>query len=128
MHSSPANVLPDAPGACEQYEVLLPLLWEGEQEQALTYLQSLRPTRGEVPGAWEDAIRYVETQKDWMGNYEQWQTDGYPGGSGLVERAVAIVINRRMKKRGMRRIRGNATTVVALWVQRINADWEAAAA
>ncbi len=112
----------------EQYEVLLPLLWEGEQEQALSYLQSLRPTRGEVPGAWEDAIRYVETQKDWMGNYEQWQTDGYPVGSGLVERAVAVVINRRMKKRGMRWKRGNATAVVALRVQRINADWEAAAA
>lgn len=47
-------------------------------------------------------------------------------GSGLVERAVAIVINARMKKRGMRWKRNNATAA-ALRVQRINADGEAAA-
>lgn len=49
-------------------------------------------------------------------------------GCGLVERAVALVINARMKKRGMRWKRANATALVALRVQRINADWEAAAA
>lgn len=107
--------------------MLLPLLWQGEREQALAHLHSLRPTTGEVPPPLEDAIRYLETQKDWLGNYEQWQNDGYPVGSGLVERAVAIVINMRMKKRGMRWKRANATAVVALRVQRINADWESAA-
>lgn len=112
----------------EQYEMLLPLLWEGEREQALAHLQSLRPTTGEVPPPLEEAIRYLETQKDWMGNYQQWQAAGYPVGSGLVERAVAIVINMRMKKRGMRWKRANATAVVALRVQRINAEWEDAAA
>lgn len=111
----------------EQYEVLLPLLWQGEREQALTPLRSLRPTSGEVPLALEEAIRYLQTQQDWLGNYEQWQEQGYPVGSGLVERAVAVVINARMKKRGMRWKRANATAVVALRVQRINADWEAAA-
>jgi hypothetical protein len=55
---------------------------------------------GEVPPPVEDAIGYLETQRDWMGNYEGWQEQGYPVGSGLVERAV--VINARMKKRGMR--------------------------
>jgi len=111
----------------EQYEVLLPLLWQGEREQALRHLHSLRPTTGEVPPPLEDAIRYLETQQDWLGNYEQWQADGYPVGSGLVERAVAVVINMRMKKRGMRWKRANATAVVALRVHYINADWEAAA-
>jgi hypothetical protein len=112
----------------EQYEVLLPLLWEGEREQALRHLQHLRPITGEVPLQLEEAIRYLETQKDWMGNYQQWQAAGYPVGSGLVERAVAVVINMRMKKRGMRWKRANATAVVALRAQRINAEWEDAAA
>jgi hypothetical protein len=76
----------------------------------------------------EDAIRYLQTQHDWISKYEQWREQGYPVGSGLVERAVAVVINVRMKKRGMRRIRANATAVVALRVQRINAEWEAASA
>ena len=80
-----------------------------------------------MPPALEDAIRYLQTQHEWLGNYEQWQADGYPVRCGLVERAVAVVINMRMKKRGMRWKRNNSTAVVALRVQRINADWEAAA-
>lgn len=59
-----------------------------------------------------------------MGDYHAWKEQGYPVGSGLVERAVAIVINARMKKRGMRWKRDNATAVVALRVQRINSAWE----
>ena len=112
----------------EQHEVLLPLLWQGERERALAHLHSLRPTNGEVFPPLEDAIRYLETQRDWLGNYEQWQAAGYPVGSGLVERAVAVVINMRMKKCGMRWKRVNATAVVALRVQRINAEWDDAAA
>lgn len=72
-----------------QYEVLLPLLWAGERLGALTHLQRLRPASGEVPPALEDAIRYLETQQDWVGNYERGPEQGYPVGSGLVERAVA---------------------------------------
>lgn len=112
----------------QQYELLLPRLWQGEREQALTHLHSLRPVSGEVPPALEEAIRYLQSQRDWMGNYERWQEQGYPVGSGLVERAVAVVINVRMKKRGMRWKRTNATAVVALRVQRINSAWGAAAA
>ncbi len=111
----------------EQYEQLLPLLWGGAHEQAREHLQSLRSSTGEAPAALEDAIRYIETQQAWMGDYEHWQEQGYPVGSGLVERAVAVIINARMKKRGMRWKRTNATAVAALRVQRINADWEAAA-
>jgi hypothetical protein len=111
-----------------QYEVLLPLLWQGEREEALSHLVRLRLLWEEVPPPVEEAIRYLETQGDWMGNSQRGPEQGYPVGSGLVERAVAIVINVRMKKRGRRWKRANATAVVALRVQQINADWEAAAA
>jgi hypothetical protein len=47
--------------------------------------------------------------------------------SGLMERAVAIVINVRINKRGIHWKTTKATTVVGLWVQRINANWEAVA-
>ncbi|MBO0790130.1 MAG: hypothetical protein J2P36_04180 [Ktedonobacteraceae bacterium] len=76
-----------------------------------------------MPPALEEALRYLETQHGWIGNYEQWREQGYPVGSGLVERAVAVVMNARMKKRSMRWKRANATAVVALRVQHINADW-----
>jgi hypothetical protein len=111
-----------------QYEVLLPLLWQGASEEARLHLHRLCPPAGEVPAPVEEASRYLETQRDWIGNYAQWQAQGYPVGSGLVERAVALVINVRMKKRGMRWKRANATAVVALRVQQINAEWEAVAA
>jgi hypothetical protein len=110
-----------------QYEVLLPLLWQGQHEQAARHLQGWRATMGDVPPPLEEAIRYLETQHDWLGNYQQWREQGYPVGSGLVERAVALVINVRMKKRGMRWKRVNATAVVALRVHYINTDWEAVA-
>jgi hypothetical protein len=110
-----------------QNEMLLPVRRFGEREQALKHLRNLRPTTTEVPSPLEDAIRYLETQRDWLGNYESWREQGYPVGSGLVERAVAVVINARMKKRGMRWKRANVTALAALRVQRINAEWDAAA-
>ena len=42
----------------------------------------------------------------------------------MVERAVAVVINARMKKRDMRWKRDNAIAVVTLRVQQINARWQ----
>lgn len=47
--------------------------------------------------------------------------------SGLVERAVASMINQRLKKRGLHWKRANINAVVALRVQhpQISADWEA---
>lgn len=111
----------------QQYEVLLPLLWAGEHREALGHLRGLRPASGDVPLALEEAIRYLETQQEWLGNYAHWREQGYPVGSGLVERAVALVINVRMKKRGMRWKRANATAVVALRVHHINTDWDAVA-
>lgn len=112
----------------QQYEILTPLLWQGQVEGALTHLQALRTRGGDPIEALEDAITYLQNQRDWIGNYQQWQEAGYPVGSGLVERGVAVVINPRMKRRGMRWKDINATAVVALRVRRLNAEWDAATA
>ncbi len=111
----------------EQYEHLQPLLWQGQVDPALTHLQRLRPGADSEPiEALEDAITYLTNQREWIGNYQQWQEAGYPAGSGLVERGVSVVINPRMKRRGMRWRRVNATAVVALRVRFLNAQWDAA--
>lgn len=113
----------------EQYEQLQPLLWQGQVEAALAHLQRLRPgPDGEPMEALEEALTYLTNQRDWIGNDQQWQEAGYPAGSGLVERGVAVVINPRMKRRGMRWRRVNATAVVALRVRLLNAQWDAASA
>lgn len=124
-------ILPAARGKalCEQtrdYQLYLQRtrLWLGSIDLALQGLgdlakdlpaESLKPVR--------EAIRYVNNQRSWMGSYEQWRKQGYPVGSGMIERAVSLVINRRMKKRGMRWCRSNATAIVALRADVLNDDW-----
>jgi hypothetical protein len=99
-------------------------LWHGSVDQALQGLRTLRTGLSAEPSdAIEKAIRYVEHQRAWMGSYEDWRKLGYPVGSGMIERAVALVINRRMKKRGMRWKRANGTAVVALRTDLLNDDW-----
>jgi hypothetical protein len=99
-------------------------LWLGNVDQALEGLRRLStgvPTHLLKP--LQEAIRYLENQRPWIGSYEHWKAQGYPVGSGMIERAVSIVINRRMKKRGMRWCRPNATAVVALRADLLNDDW-----
>lgn len=99
-------------------------LWVGNVDQAL---EGLRRLMADVPSEslkpLQEAIRYLENQRPWIGSYERWKSQGYPVGSGMIERAVALVINRRMKKRGMRWCRANATAIVALRVDLLNDDW-----
>ena len=101
-------------------------LWHGDLQAALAQLHALRPAAAaESVVALEETLRYLEGQRRWLGNYAVWQEAGYPIGSGCIERAVAVVINWRMKKRGMRWRRANANALVALRVRELNAAWEA---
>jgi len=38
----------------------------------------------------QQAITYLENQRAWIGSYEHWRQLGYPVGSGMIERAVAL--------------------------------------
>jgi hypothetical protein len=99
-------------------------LWQGGVDGAICALRNLGTgLTGEPLETINGAITYLENQRSWIGSYELWQQLGYPVGSGMIERAVAIVINRRMKKRGMRWCRPNATAVVALRMDVLNEDW-----
>ncbi|GCE29495.1 hypothetical protein KDA_49790 [Dictyobacter alpinus] len=73
--------------------------------------------------ALQAAIMYLKNQRDWIGDDEEWRRQEYPVGSNIIERAVAVVINRRMKRRGMSWLRRNATSVTALRVAWLNDDW-----
>jgi len=99
-------------------------LWQGGVDQALEGLRTLATgLPAETLKPLQEAMRYLEHQRPWIGSYERWKAQGYPVGSGMIERAVAIVINRRMKKRGMRWCRPNATAIVALRTDLLNDDW-----
>ena len=99
-------------------------LWHGGVEQTVQGLRTLGTgLPAEALEAIQKAITYLEHQRPWIGSYEHWRQLGYPVASGMIERAVALVINRRMKKRGMRWCRPNATAVVALRTDLLNDDW-----
>lgn len=99
-------------------------LWQGEVDQVIRGLQELdEGLEPEVREKLRQTLVYLRNQRSWMGSYEKWKQQGYPVGSGMIERAVALVINRRMKKRGMRWLRPNATAVVALRTDVLNEDW-----
>lgn len=104
------------------------LLWHGDVDATLSALGALRPTAAgaEPVSRLEQTINYLRTQRAWLGDYATWQEAGYPVGSGLIERAVFVVINRRMKRQGMRWCRANADAVVALRVRELNTDAVAA--
>ena len=121
----------------ELHQRLGEALWQG-QVQVQEALRELRALR-EAPGAnetledvrvkaLEEAISYLHNQwqAGWLGNYQAWKEAGYPVGSGMVEREVELVINRRMKKRGGCWCRGNADSVVALRILVLNEEWETA--
>ena len=104
-----------------QAHVLIPaLLWDGAVEAAATELADLPPAGAEPVAAVEEALTYLVTQRGWLGDYGAWRDAGEPVGSGMVEREVALVINRRMKRQGMRWRRTNADALVALRVRTIN--------
>lgn len=100
-------------------------LWQGDVDGAVALLAALRPAAPADPiERLEETIGYLDGQRAWIGNYQAWQEAGYPIGSGLVERAVELVINRRLKRRGMRWWRINAQGVTALRIRRLNGEWE----
>lgn len=100
------------------------LLWHGQVKQAIHGLQVWGVgLPAEAAKALKQTITYLSKQQGWIGSYEHWRKQGYPVGSGMIERAVALVINRRMKKRGMRWLRANATAMVALRTDLLNEDW-----
>lgn len=106
------------------HQTLPDLLWHGDLDATLAALRALRPAAPAEPvPRLEETLRYLEGQRAWIGDYATWQQQGYPVGSGLIERAVAVVINWRMKGRGMRWWRANASAVVALRVRELNASW-----
>lgn len=102
---------------------LLDLVWQGQVAAALDVLAGLQ-VADEPVAALDGAISYLVTQQDWLGDYGAWQQAGYPIGSGAVEREVAILINGRMKGRGMRWTRASADAVLAVRVDACNDEWD----
>lgn len=97
--------------------------WQGGVDQAV---QGVRAWEAGLPAepheALQKALTSLENPRPGIGSAAHWRKQGSPVGSGRLERAVSLVINRRLKQRGMRWCRPKATAVVALRTDLLNAD------
>ena len=112
----------------EAHQTIPALLWRGDVAGASRALAALPPPDAAPIPAVVEILTYLHEQRGWIGDYAGWQDAGEPTGSGMVEREVALVINRRMKRQGMRWRRGNADAIAALRVHTINQSWHQQAA
>jgi len=95
-----------------------------QRAQSSTDLQQDQPKRLQV-GLDEDWLPSCEQIGGMEGKIGTVASQPKPVGKHGRYRLSRLRNNERLKKRGMWWKRANATTVVALRVQRINADWEA---
>ncbi len=79
-----------------------------------------------VPQELLATIRYIEGHRDAIVDYQAEMAAGEHVGSGAVEKAGDLVVNRRFKgRRGMRWCRTNADGILALRILHLNGDWDA---
>jgi hypothetical protein len=79
-----------------------------------------------VPKELSATITYVEGHRHAIIDYQAEQAAGEHVGSGAVEKAGDVVVNRRLKgRRGMRWWRQNADGILALRILHLNRDWDA---
>ncbi len=69
-------------------------------------------------------LGYIRNNREAIPDYVKLKEEGYPVGSGAMEKQVDLIINRRMKgKQGMTWTRDGADSIAALRVLRLNGDW-----
>ena len=104
----------------DAHQTIPALLWRGDVDGARAALAALPPPNDASSPIVLETLTYLDEQRAWIGDDASWQAAGEPVGSGMVEREVDLVLNRRMKRQGMRWRRTNAAAVVALRVRTSN--------
>jgi hypothetical protein len=100
-------------------------LEQGDVTGAITALDELAAQLGpERAEPVRQFMAFVEGQRGHIPDYAARRTAGLPIGSGAVEKAVDVLVNRRCKgRRGMRWWRERANGVIALRMTWLNDEW-----
>lgn len=102
----------------------LDLLWDGWTKKLLDDLKGqCKKHRGAKRKGLETLVRYISTNEEEM-RYDVFRANGYDIGSGAVEGACKNVIGKRLKQSGMIWTRLGSSSVLALRVSWLNAEWE----
>lgn len=95
-------------------------------EEALQAVRNLRPRHEEGKKKKTETVRYLQTNSARL-QYQRYQQDGWPIGSGEVEGAARTFVGKRMKVGGARWIKDNAQFILDLrsviYAQRWDTFW-----
>jgi hypothetical protein len=108
----------------EHLKMLLSDLWQGQVEQALTYLKAQVTVRN--ADKFQELCGYLEKHQAEIINYEQRRSIGKPIGSGRMEKAVDQVIGKRQKRKGMSWRPQGSRALALLKVLELNGKWQQA--
>lgn len=80
-------------------QIILAQLWQGQTNEALTYLQTQVPVRNQTK--FEELLTYLRKHTAEIINYEKRQLAGKTIGSGRMEKGVDQTIGHRQKRKGL---------------------------
>jgi hypothetical protein len=113
----------DSPQAHRWLDIWVPRLKTGEPDDVLAALRALPTPTGEAATAKGTAIRYLGSRKEHI-RYAQFQEQGLPIGSGMVESAGKLVVEARLKGSGMHWAKANLNPLLALRSRLCSGQWD----
>lgn len=113
-------------GRQQRREVLrrvMPRLWEGQVDAALTAFRALQGD-ARHPDKLAELISYLEKHRGEIPDYKQRRLNGQYNGSGSVEKACDLLVARRQKRKGMHWVERGADALCALQTLWHNRGWD----
>jgi hypothetical protein len=113
----------ESPEAAQWLDEWVPRFKTGEPDEILTSLRALPTPTAEAATAKGTAIRYLGSRKEQI-RYADFQQQGVPIGSGIVESAGKLVVEARMKGSGMHWASRHLNPLLALRSRLCSGQWE----
>ena len=102
---------------------LMPLLWEGQVEQALAVLEALRNQARNLTKL-DELIAYLDKHQTEIPNYRQRRANCQYNGSTSAEKACDLLVARRQKRKAMHWVEKGADALCALQTLWYNRAWD----
>ncbi len=102
---------------------LMPRLWQGKVNEALTLLEAYRPECRNAEYL-DTLITYLTNRQAYLVNYQERRAHREYIGSGHAEKANDLIVARRQKHRGMHWSEATADSLAALKTLVLNQAWE----
>ena len=103
---------------------LLPLLWQGQVDQAVAFLQAYPPQAKNLDKL-EELISYLQARQSFIPNYRHRRAHSQYIGSAHAEKANDLIVARRQKKKGMHWSLDTSDSLAALKTLLLNGGWDA---